>query len=282
VLTGPISPGMQNLTATKFQNHWATVMLQNQGVDLILKARKRIDEVPTADSTRSMDHCSMPVDTFFFERYKSKYGMPHLTQRVSMPVAQYAAELTAGRKVTDAMTPDRVCDLLRQLADESLTEAQAAQTQATDPAAREELGRFATDSQMYELATDALRHKVLAALLKGQMLASGDKNLAKPFLRQLEESVAAYEKLAELTSRTYLSGNDLWPWKHWKAEGLTEFRDDLRCQRTWLDDFMARPSRQVRHTSEVQNTCLTPSKFINTYIRGALRCCVFHPLSPRD
>ena len=37
---------MQNLTATKFGNFWATVMLQNQGVDQILNARKRIDDVP--------------------------------------------------------------------------------------------------------------------------------------------------------------------------------------------------------------------------------------------
>ena len=46
VVTGTISPGMQNLTATKFGNFWATVMLQNQGVDQILQARKRIDDVP--------------------------------------------------------------------------------------------------------------------------------------------------------------------------------------------------------------------------------------------
>jgi len=46
VATGPISPGMQNLTAVKFGNFWATVMLQNQGIDQILSARKRIDDVP--------------------------------------------------------------------------------------------------------------------------------------------------------------------------------------------------------------------------------------------
>jgi hypothetical protein len=241
VLTGPISPGMLNLTATKFQNHWSTVVLQNQGVDFILKARKRIDDVPTADSTKSMDHCSMPVDTYFFERYKSKYGLPQLTQRVSMPVAQYATELSADRQVTDAMPPDRVCDLLCQLAGESLKEAQAAQAEATDPAAREELGRFATDSQMYVLATEALRQKVLAALVKGQMLASGDRGLAKSFIQHMENSVAVYEKLAELTSRTYLSGNDLWPWKHWKKEGIAEFKADLQAQTTWLNTFLVTP-----------------------------------------
>jgi len=46
VVTGPISPGLQNLTATRFGNFWATVMLQNQSVDQILNARKRIDDVP--------------------------------------------------------------------------------------------------------------------------------------------------------------------------------------------------------------------------------------------
>lgn len=239
VLTGPISPGMQNLTATKFVNHWSTVVLQNQGVDSILMARTRIDDVPTADSTKSEEHCSMPVDTYFFERYKSRYEMPQLTQWVSMPVTQYAKELAAGRKVTDAMTPERVCELLHELAEESLTEARAAQSQATNPAVKDELGRFVTDSQMYMLATEALRQKVLAASVKAQMLACGDKSLAKQFVRHMEESVAVYEKLAELTSQTYLSGNDLWPWKHWKTEGLAEFRDDLNIQRAWLEGVLA-------------------------------------------
>ena len=97
VLTGPISPGMQNLTATRFMNWWPTVMLQNQDLDRILKARQRIDDVPAwlTKATGSEDYYSQPVDTYFFERYKAKYHLPALTQRLSMPVQQYAEALNA-------------------------------------------------------------------------------------------------------------------------------------------------------------------------------------------
>jgi hypothetical protein len=60
--------------------------------------------------------------------------------------------------------------------------------------------------------------------------------LAPSFTRQLQESVAAYEKLAALTDRTYLFGNDLGA-TQWKTQGLREFQQDLEDQRAWLDKF---------------------------------------------
>ena len=56
----------------------------------------------------------------------------------------------------------------------------------------------------------------------------------------MEESVAAYEKLAALTDRTYLFGNDLAS-RHWKTEGLREFQQDLKTQQAWLGQFTAQP-----------------------------------------
>lgn len=91
-VTSPISPGLQNLTATRFGNFWATVMLQNQGVDQILNARKKIDDIPItlkreAGRTKQI-YYSQPVDTYFFQRYKHRYGVPDLIERLSMPVAR--------------------------------------------------------------------------------------------------------------------------------------------------------------------------------------------------
>ena len=130
VASGPISPGMQNLTATKFGNFWASVMLQNQGVDQILTARKRIDDVPItltqeAGRTRQV-YYSQPVDDYFFQRYRKRFDLPKLSERISMPVAQFAEAQTGGLQVTGAMTPDKVCDLLCDLAEESLKHAGAA------------------------------------------------------------------------------------------------------------------------------------------------------------
>ena len=39
---------------------------------------------------------SQPVDAFFFDRYKQKYGLPELTNRVTMPIDVYADKLAGG------------------------------------------------------------------------------------------------------------------------------------------------------------------------------------------
>jgi hypothetical protein len=237
VLSGPISPGMQNLTAVKFGNFWATMMLQNQGVDDILKARTRIDDIPitlASETGRTRQiYYSQPVDSYFFDRYKEKYRLPGLTQRISMPVAQYAAELSSGREVINAMTPDKVCDMLCILAAEALKKALVAQDAISDPADREELNRFVSDSRMYVLATEALRHKVQAAIIKARILYTGQTDMAELFIDHLEKAVAVYEDLAALTDQTYRNANDLMG-RHWKREGLAEFRKDLSDQQVWI------------------------------------------------
>ncbi len=53
---------------------------------------------------------------------------------------------------------------------------------------------------------------------------------------QMEQSVKIYEELVELTSITYLHGNDLIG-SHSKGVGLKEFEDDLQKQHEWLNKF---------------------------------------------
>jgi hypothetical protein len=242
VLSGPISPGMQNLTAVKFGNFWATVMLQNQGIDQILAARKQIDDVPVTLTNAAglgggfQVFYSQPVDNYFFQRYKDCYGLSELTGRISMPVTQFAGELAVGKQVSSAMTPDKVCDLLCKLADEALAKAQAAQAAATEIDTRAELDRFVSDSRMYVLSTRTLRHKVSAAILKARMLQVANADQADEFLRHMEQSVEVYEELASLTDQTYRNSNDLMG-RHWKREGLDEFRQDLTVQQKWLETF---------------------------------------------
>ena len=101
-----------------------------------------------------------------------------------MPVAQFAEMLSTGRQATRAMTPDNVCDLLCKLADEAFASAHhAASTAASNPDAKAELDRFVTDSRMYVLATQALRRKVRAAILKARMLHASQAELSSEFLR---------------------------------------------------------------------------------------------------
>jgi hypothetical protein len=65
------------------------------------------------------------------------------------------------------------------------------------------------------------------------MLRAGDADLGSEFLRHMQQSVEVYEDLAQLTDRTYRNANDLMG-RHWKREGLPEFRNDLARQRAWL------------------------------------------------
>ncbi len=134
------------------------------------------------------------------------------------------------------MTPDKVCDLLCELAEEAMESARAAREAATDSDAKTELGRFVTDSRMYVLTTRAFRHKVCAAILKARMLHAANADAGGEFLRHVEQSVEVYEDLAKLTDQTYRNANDLMG-RHWKREGLAEFRKDRAAQRAWLTKF---------------------------------------------
>ena len=113
--TGPILPGLQNLTHVHNMNFFPTAVGKEQMVDAILN---------TAACTR--DYPAQPVDTFFFDRYKQKYGMPELTNRITMPIDAYADKLAAGQTVTAAMTPDKVVDLLVEMAEEGCRLAESA------------------------------------------------------------------------------------------------------------------------------------------------------------
>jgi hypothetical protein len=142
-----------------------------------------------------------------------------------------------------------VCELLCELAAEALEAAREAHAAADDPGARDELARFVTDSQMYVLATEALGHKVPAAILKARMAHTGRADLAESFREHMEQSVAVYEKLAELTGRTYRNANDLMG-RHWNREGLAEFRNDLAAQLAWLNGFQPLPEGAIRVEAE--------------------------------
>jgi hypothetical protein len=264
VASGPIGPGLQNLNATKVAGWWPSVMLHNQSIGQILECNKNLNETPYTlyrETGRAQQRFyPRPFDAFFFDRYREAYGVPkpgrfpgmykeftpykerlgndQLGQRHCMPVSQYSEALEEGSPVDQALTPDNAAVLLNTLAKESLELANQAVQSAKDAGLRDEttreLERFATDSQMYVLATEAMLHKVQAAILKARMLLNEDRAFAEAFLKHMEESVASYEKLATLTESTYLHGNDLMK-THWKDKGIKEFRDDLRRQRDWIE-----------------------------------------------
>ncbi|GAI37059.1 unnamed protein product, partial [marine sediment metagenome] len=206
-VSGPISPGLQNMNATKVANFWATVLLMNQKVDQIIGYNKNLSETPYTlyrETGRAGQRTyPRPFDAYFFKRYQQEYGVPKagdqvemykifesfkkrmgvedLQQRHCMPVSQYAQYLEAGKEVTSTMTPDKVVRLLNKLATESLMLAREMEAACTNPAFKPELHRFVTDSEMYVLATQAMIHKENAAIGKARMLLSGSQDKADEF-----------------------------------------------------------------------------------------------------
>ena len=80
-------------------------MLQNQGVDAILKSppadRRRADHLdPRGRAHGRKSIIRSRWTRYFFERYKTKYNLPGLTERLSMPVASMPRSWRRGRAVT--------------------------------------------------------------------------------------------------------------------------------------------------------------------------------------
>lgn len=258
-VTGPISPGLQNLNATKVANFWATLLLMNQNLDQILGYNESLAQTPYTlhrEAGRAEQRTyPRPFDAYFFERYREEYDLPtpgekvamydefppfrermgieHLAQRHVMPVTQYAALLEKGVKATSTMTPDKAVRLLHRLAEESLQIARQMVALGKAPEKQAELRRFVTDSQIYALATRAMIHKQDAAILKARMLASGTQDHAEAFLREMEASVQVYEQLASQADGAYHFANGLRQYQ-WSREGIREFRSDLQKQKQWL------------------------------------------------
>ena len=257
-VSGPISPGLQNLNATRVANFYATLLLMNQFMDQILEFNESLAQTPYTlyrETGRAGQRTyPRPYDGYFFERYRREYGLPkpgatvamyeefaefadrmgieNLAQRHVLPVTQYARLLESGEEVDIAMTPDRVVRLLNTLAQEALATAEKMVSLCIDPKKKPELQRYVTDSRMYELATRVMIHKQDAAILKARMLASDNYEHMDAFLREMEKSVKVYEQLAEVADAAYLFANGYRMYR-WGQHGLPRFRKDLEAQRSW-------------------------------------------------
>lgn len=219
-LTGPILPGLQNLTSVLNMNFYPTVVGREQSVDAILDARVPKD----AKAAPKSNYVSKPVDSVFFALYKREYGLASLIDRMSMPVSQFAGEVAEGRRVTSSMTPDKITALLVKMAGQAKTLAENARRAATRN--RDEAGRFVTDSEGLVLVAKAWEHKVDAAIMKGAWLKTGKREFAQECLKHLRDSVKVYEDLVALTDKTYLNPTDMLMSLNWH-EGLDAFKADL-------------------------------------------------------
>jgi len=235
-LTGPILPGLQNLTAVRFGNFFPTSIAWVQAtVDDILSFRTRIDDEPVRGTTglTHQRYYSQPVDEFTIERYRARHGLPtDLPDRRSMPVAQLAAELAAGREPRDVLRADLLVDLYLEMARESLARAEAAVALGgNDP---DELRRFVQDSRCLVLTVEYYRLKVRAALEKRLLELTGEARHADALRAHMEASVAKYEELFTTARQYYRKGTSMWDAKPWERCFEEKVKPDRDRQLQWL------------------------------------------------
>jgi hypothetical protein len=225
-VTGPVLPGLQNLTHVRNMNFYPTAVGREQRVDDILNTK-------ACDA----DYNARPVDTYFFERYKAKYKLPELKNRTTMPVAEYAEKMASGQTITDAMTPDKVVALIVEMAGEGLAIAEKMQSVASTN--KDEAARFVTDSQALVLVTNVWQAKVQAAIAKRAYQKSGDEKYAQALRDHMQQSIEDYLKLLHLTDRTYINSNDMLMSLDWR-NGLRTFRNDMKAQLDFLEKEQAK------------------------------------------
>jgi hypothetical protein len=234
-LTGPILPGLQNVTAVRFGNFFPVSIGWVQAtVDDILSYRTRIDDKRFEGPTglNKQRYYSRPVDAYTIEIYKRRYGVDTLRDLRSMPVAQLAEELAAGREPAGVIRADWLVDLYVEMAQRAVTKAkQAAARGGNDPA---ELRRFVSDSECLVLTAEYYRLKVRAALEKRLLEKTGDETHAEAFRGLMEKSVEKYREMATYAEQFYRAGSSMFDAKPWERAFTEKVQVDYALQMAWL------------------------------------------------
>jgi hypothetical protein len=242
-LTGPILPGLQNLTGVRWGNFFPTSIawVQTQ-VDDLLSFRTRIDETPATGPTglTKQRYYSRPIDAFTVERYRAAHPGDY-TELRSMPVAQLAGELAAGREPRDFIRVDHLLDVYLGMANAALAAAEAAAARPTNNPA--ELRRFVQDSRCLVLTVEYYRRKVRAALEKRLYELTGRAEHGAAFRAAMEASVPAYERLFTYARQFYRAGSSMWDAKPWERAFNEKVKPDYEQQMKWLAEHPPAPGK---------------------------------------
>lgn len=233
-LTGPILPGLQNVTAVRFGNFFPTSIAWVQAqVDDILSFRTRIDETPATGPTglTNQRYYSRPVDSVTIEHYRKVHPGVY-EERRSMPVAQLAAELAAGREPRNVLRADYLLDVYATMAREALARARSASARPVSD--RAEIQRFVQDSECLVLTVEFYRLKVRAALQKRLFELTKKPEHAARFRQLMDESVPAYERMFTHARKAYRAGSSMWDAKPWDRAFDEKVKLDHATQLKWL------------------------------------------------
>ncbi|MEY3001004.1 MAG: hypothetical protein RL648_1218 [Verrucomicrobiota bacterium] len=234
-LTSPILPGLQNLTATRFGNFFPpSIATVQANVDDLLTYRHRIDD-PFPEGPAGLTHqryYSQPIDAYTIERHGALHGRQSWSDLRSMPVAQLAAELAAGRNPQRAIRPDHLLQTYASMAQEALAAAQAASSlPGTDP---EERKRFVSDAECLVLTVKYYQLKVQAALAKRLYQLTGRKGHLNELETAMTASVETYATLKDLAYSHYREGTSMFHALTWEQTFESRVRWDRDLQLHWI------------------------------------------------
>lgn len=237
-LTGPILPGLGNLTAIRYGNFFpvATAWVQAT-IDDILTYRTRLDDPRPEGPTglTNQRYYSQPVDAYTRELYVARHGGVPLKDPRSLPVAQLAVELAAGRDGAGYLRPDHLLDLYLDMAKQSRDLARAAAARGgRDPA---ELQRFVQDSECLVLTVEYYRLKVGAALEKKLFQLTGQKSRLKTMAALMDESVDKYAELVRTARGSYRAATAMFHARTWEDALEKRVKWDRDLQKLWISGF---------------------------------------------
>lgn len=235
-LTGPILPGLQNLTATRFGNFFPPAIATVQAnVDDILSYRHSLDD-PAPEGPAGLTHqryASQPVDAFTIERYRTDHDAADLLDLRSMPVAMLARELAAGRSPRSYLRPDLLLSTYLSMADEAIALAVSASTlPGLDLPERQ---RYLADAQCLRLTVLYYQSKVRAALAKRLYQLTGRKAHLRELEAMMEESVRLYADLMNLAYTHYHEGTSMFHALTWQQTFTDRVLWDQRLQTLWIE-----------------------------------------------
>jgi hypothetical protein len=236
-LTGPILPGLQNLTAIRFGNFFPVSIAWVQAtIDDILSFRTQIDDPRFQGPTGLTEqrYYSRPIDAYTLDLYRARHrNSGEWKDLRSLPVAQLAEQIASGQLEDGYVRPDWLIDLYLEMAQTSLTQAREATTRGgRDPA---ELRRFVQDSQCLVYTVEYYRHKILAALEKRLFVKTKASMHAKAFKDHLTASVETYRKMFTYARQYYRAGTGMFHAQTWEATFENKVKGDYDLQMKWLE-----------------------------------------------
>jgi hypothetical protein len=201
--TGPVLPGLQNLTSIFNMNWNPTIVAREQTLDALLNA----------DRQNGLDNpLARPLDRITLVRYAAKFGgsVEELVKTPPMSVKEYVASLgdpngdTARR---GRVTPIELFEVFEAEAAEGLNHAREAARTAT--AHREEAARFVSDAEILQEILAFYRDKIAAAIAKGRYDRDHRAHDLDAMMESLTKSVEDYRRFMSRADASYRQATDM-------------------------------------------------------------------------